>query len=210
MHELLSYAVAMVRRLSIFLTVLCCGLLPLYLRASLESQRALEAAEQLRDAGRQLEAIEEYRVAIRWYAPGVSAPELALERLYDLVRTAERGSELAWVGSWAIVRGINASFSWYVPARRRDILGQIEQQLALELHRRAPASTPIHETNKPAVSYVGQLLAQICFWGWVGGVLWAIWGGLTPEGALRQRVFQRRMLLALGLLCGWLGALAMA
>ncbi len=200
----------MVRRIRVLVIILCIGLLPLYLRAGLESQRALEAAEHLRTAGRLLDAADQYRVAVRWYAPGVEAPELALERLYDLTQHADAGSELSWVGLWAIVRGIKASGSWYVPERRREILRDVEARIAVELQRRAPAGTPIRETATPTVSYAGQLLAQIAFWGWIGCVLWAIWGGVTPEGELRRPIFAKRLLLALGLFAAWLGALAIA
>ena len=183
---------------------------PLYLRAALESSRALESAEELAAAGQLVPAFDRYRVALSWSAPGLSAPETALERLYEIVTHTPPESPLYWDGLWALTRGLKSSASWAMPARRHEILRDVEVRLARELERRAPGAMRIEEPRAWSVSYSGQLLVQLSFWGWIGAALFAIWSGVTPDGAVRRGVFVRRFGLAIGWFMAWLGALSVA
>ena len=184
--------------------------LPLYLRAGLESDRALQGAEALRAAGDLASAIERYRVAVSWFAPGLSAPEVALERLYEIVQQSEAGSAVSWQGLWALTRALSSSASWATPARRREILQDVERRIGHELALRAPDAVPIYEPRPLPMPASSQLLVQLSFWGWIAAVLFALWSGVSSDGAVRWSVFPRRLGLALGWFTAWLGALALA
>jgi hypothetical protein len=180
-------------------------------RVVVESRRELAVAEALHRQGRVDEAVEHWRRAARWYAPGNPAVTASLHALAAVGTTAEATGKVSRaLAAWRAVRSaILATRSLYVPhpqelAEANEHIARLmaqEQQkepLADGGAKAAGAGGPrpfeelrawhlalLQRSDAPeALCAVFALLGCAT---WVGGALLFIFRGVGPDDALQRR-----------------------
>jgi hypothetical protein len=163
-------------------------------------------------------AIERWRRAARWYAPGAGHVEAAYERLEALAREAEGHADRATaLEAWRAIRSsILATRSFYTPfptrleaANQRIAALMAEEEVAADAKKDAAERRGWHlalleKDESPSLPWT--LLALSGFAAWVGGGFWFARRGVTAEDKLDRRTAIRSgLLVAVGLLAWMLG-----
>lgn len=191
----------------IVLIALSLFIAPLYVRTFLEAKDSLKSARTVRLQGAWLEAYEHYWRAMSWDSPGNSSARQAMHEFGQLLEETT-DEDLKRQGLYLFIRGLQSSRSFLrlFDKEREEALKNARELL------KAPESsdTIVRELNPPKVDYRFQLLAQLCFWGWVGSYLYALYRGVTPGGEILKKELFRKGILSLGFFALWLVCLRYA
>jgi len=194
-----------------------------YMEGHAAEKRALAATDPARRNLALEDAVERYRRAARWYAPGNGYVSRSLEALRRIARLAERHGDrkTALLAYRAIRRAILGSRSFYTP--HSDHLGPANKNIArlsalaqggktagADQLRRYEAwhLAQVRRSTAPSVGW--SILAILGFFTWVTGAFLFIYRAITPEDRLinRQALIWAGVILA-GLIL-WLTGLSQA
>lgn len=104
-----------------------------YIRALTESYSHLEQARSFKVNGQYQEAIESYRVASSFYAPGNSWAIVAADELYELANTSEKAEVRIEALRELRSSFISSDFGWNIfDNRSGDFFKQIEADLEVQ------------------------------------------------------------------------------
>ena len=185
-------------------------------RAELDAARAAEARGEL-DA-----AIEHYQYALRSYTPLASAPAEAARALDAIARRAQqRGDRPTAIdalqrlrGGALATRGVLAPFDGWLPGTNRQLARLLAaQQLAdaddgsLPPRARLEAERLRELQRESAAARAWSLLAVLAFAAWLGGAVFTLRSGLTPDARVVRAPALRGALWTAGAFALWLLAL---
>jgi len=161
-------------------------------------------------------AIERWRRAARWYAPGADHVEAAYERLETVAREAEAHADRPTaLEAWRAVRSsILATRSFYTPfperleaANRRIAVLMADEEVAADprkdgAERRGWHLALLEKDESPSLPWTALALAG--FAAWVGGGFWFARRGVTAEDKLQKKTAIRAGLLIVAGLLMWM------
>lgn len=179
-----------------FKAALACTLLiifSLYARTLFEARRQLHQGEQAVAAGQIDEGLRLLGEALAWSSPA-NRWALRADRLLSDIAFKETEGDKAGrlVALRELKRGLMSSrnfLNWYDGSARQQRIREIDGALA-RLHA-ADGPVVFRERHATTLAPRLQLLVQFCFWGWIGGVLYMIIRGFTPEGSYRAAPLRR-------------------
>lgn len=181
-----------------------------------DGRRALADGDAAMARGDAAAALDAWRRAARWYAPGAPHVGDAYERMEELAKTAEtKGDEALALDAWRGIRSSSlATRSFYTPYA--DELAAANQRIAAlmarqdqggvrrEDERRELHLALLSRNDDPSVPWT--LLALVGFATWVGGGFWFARRGVTEEDRLdRKQAIRAAVLVAVGMVLWMLG-----
>lgn len=180
--------------------------IPIVSRCFIESYVALSDARAALAQSEYRKASVAYVKAARWRAPGNIFAEQAITELKELISSEAKEDKIFALSE--LRRALFASRSFYFPSSQQTFdIQDIDQQLkALG----ARVDNPVVVVEPLRVSYSGQLLAQVGFWGWIACLLMLIWRGFDAHGTLNARFIGLYGLSAVLFFVLWLFALTVA
>ena len=157
---------------------------PLYGRTLIEARHELARARQLRESGKLEEAIEAYYLAVAWRSPYNQYSKDAVQEFRSFADKELVDRELKLEAYRQLKRGLRSSRSLLYPTSKRDpVLLEVEERIS-ELVAEPATSAFIKEAHRRETNFKAQVIAQLCFWLWVGSVLYVAFSGFTKEGQL--------------------------
>lgn len=181
-------------------------IIPIVSRCYIESYVALSHAREALAHSHYREASGFYVIAARWRAPGNIFALQAITELKELISSEKKEDQIFALSE--LRRSLFSSRSFYYPdsQQSRDIK-EIDGQLkALG----ARVDNPVVVVEPLKVSYSGQLLAQLGFWGWIVSLLMLVWRGFNADGRVSVKVVAFYGVLASVFFILWLFALRVA
>jgi hypothetical protein len=195
-----------------------------------EGDAAHRAAEAARAAGQADEAraaeelaIDRWRRAARWYAPGAPHVGAAYRRLEALAAAAEAAGDrelalMAWRGVRSSALATRSFYTPHAEARARADARIAALMAALEDPAVAPGQDEAARrawhlallARDEAPSVVWSVLALVGFFTWVGGGCWFAWRGVAADDRLDRRQAQVAGVLVVVGLGLWVVALYLA
>lgn len=172
---------AKVRKIFLIFGIVVLLLIPPYVRTLLEARSYLEKAREAERMSTTAAAAELYAQAAAWRSPGNRWAAQAGEQLFVVASRIEDPEERLEALT-ALRSALKGSRSFLTDAHD-PILEKTETQiLALNPQAFSPA---IKDLREPKVNFRQQLLAQLCFWIWIGAALAWVWRGFDRDGHLR-------------------------
>ena len=157
--------------------------LPIVSRCYIESYVALAHARAALAQSEYRQASIFYVKAARWRAPGNIFAQQAITELKELISSEAKEDKIFALSE--LRRALFASRSFYFPSSQQAFdIQEIDQQLKT---LGARVDNPVVVVEPLDVSYSGQLLAQLGFWGWIACLLMLIWHGFDAQGTLNVR-----------------------
>ena len=180
--------------------------IPIVSRCFIESYVALSHARAALAQSEYRQASIFYVKAARWRAPGNIFAQQAIAELKELILSEAKEDQIFALSE--LRRALFSSRSFYYRSSQQSSdIQEIDEQLkALG----ARIENPVVVVEPLKVSYGGQFLAQVGFWGWITCLLVLIWRGFDAEKVVSKTIVWSYALGAGGFFVLWLVALKIA
>lgn len=164
-------------------------------RCAYESRGAYRQGERLEAEGKILEAAASFSKVLRWRVPFVSYDETARKILELSQKNKEHEVQIVEL----LYSGLRSSRSFLYPQESGELIDSVNSRL-MELR----GAKKVRESIPLRVNYVSQILGQVAFWCFLGGLVWGMWSGIKPEGEVDKKRMGLSFLCAGGAYLAWI------
>ncbi len=174
-----------------------------YICSLMRASEFLEQARIYKSAASIDEAVDSYRKAVSWSAPGNEFAYTAERELNEWIDHTQDPHDKRTM-LLQLKRGIQSSRSFF---RSTEEVSIIDQKL-LDLETETGVS--LVERYLPRANFKYQTLGQFCFWLWISAVLLTVFWAFNKDGVVDWSRLGQGVLTILSLFSAWLWAMSMA